>query len=194
MQAATQKPTKLQSFHGNEWVNHVYPDEFCFETTSSGTQRICITASSGYVDLLLALAAALSGPFFILYVLVVPRRTGEVNAARYQSKEISYIELKAFFERFEDYLENDGRHHVWIHSPQNSATLVYDNHNIIYCYGPLQIFSTILGNNGLKVVDHIQRLGPHSHCYNQEFDNSQEEMLGFFQWRKSPLQPQDDPR
>jgi hypothetical protein len=194
MQTATQKRIKLQSIQDNEWTRHVYPNEFCVETTPSGTQRICITSSSGYVDLLLALAAALPEPFFVLYILVVPRRTGETNAARYQSNEISHAELKAFFERFEDYLENDGRHHVWAHSPQNSATLVYDNHDVIYCYGPLQIFSAILGNNGFKTVDQIQCLGPHSHCYNEEFDNYEEEALKFFNWTKSPLQPQDDPR
>ena len=194
MQTATQKPIKLLTIQGSEWVRHVYPDEFCFETTSAGTQRVCITASTGYVNLLLTLAATLPGPFFILYVLVVPRRTGENNAARYQSGEVSHAELTAFFEHFEDYLENDGRHHVWIHSHQGSATLVYDNHDIIHCYGPVQIFSTILENNGLKAVEVIQHVGPHGHRYNDEFDNCEEEVLNFFEWRKSPLQPQDAPR
>jgi len=193
MQIVTKKPTKLQSIQGSEWVRHIYPNEFSFETTSSGNQRICVTTSSGYVESLLALAATLPEPFFILYVLVVSRKE-ESEAARYQSAQVSHSELRAFFERFEDYFENDGRHHVWIHSPESSATLVYDNHDLIYCYGPLETFSTVLQNNGLKLVAEVQRIGPHGHCYNQEFDNSEGELLKFFRWKKSPLQPQDDPR
>jgi hypothetical protein len=193
MQTVADKPSKLQSIQGGEWVRHVYPDEFCFETTSSGTRRIRVTASSGYVGLLLALAATLPEPFFILYALIVSRRQ-ENEAARYQSGQVSHSELNAFFERFEDYFENDGRHHVWIHSPERSATLVYDNHDLVYCYGPLETFSTVLQNNGLKLVDEIQCVGPHGHCYNPEFDSCEGELLKFFQWKKSPLQPQDDPR
>ena len=81
-------------------------------------------------------------PFFVLYVLVVSRKE-ENETARYQSGEVSRAEVQAFLERFEDYLENDGRHHIWIHSPESSATLVYDNHDVIYCYGPLEILITI---------------------------------------------------
>jgi hypothetical protein len=193
MQTVTIKPAKLQTIHGSEWIRHVYPNEFCFETTSTQTQRICATTTAGYIDLLLALTAALPEPFFVLYVLALSRK-GENEAARYQSGEVSHAAIQPFFEHFEDYLENDGRHHIWIHSPESSATLVYDNHDVIYCYGPLDTFSTILQNNGLKAVDEIQRIGPHSHCYNQEFDNCEGELLKFFKWTKSPLQSQDDPR
>jgi len=193
MPTVMNKPTKLQSIRDGEWVRHVYSNQYCFETTSSGSRRICLTTSNGYVDLFLALAAILPEPFFILYVLILSRKQ-ENEAARYQSGQVSYSELKAFFGRFEDYFENDGRHHVWIHSPESSATLVYDNHDIIYCYGPLETFSTVLQNNGLKMVDEIQRVGPHGHCYNQEFDSCEGELLKFLKWKKSPLQPQDDPR
>ena len=186
-------PAKLQSIQGSEWVRHGYANEYSFETTSTGSRRICITTSTGYVDLLLALAATLQEPFFILYVLVLSRKQ-ENEAARYQSGEVSHQELKAFFEHFEDYFENDGRHHIWIHSPESSATLVYDNHDLIYCYGSLETFSTVLQNNGLKMVETLQGVGPHGHCYNEEFDNCEGELLKFLKWKKSPLQPQDDPR
>ncbi len=159
----TNKPTKLQSIQGSEWVRHVYSNEFAFEPTASGNQRICLTTSNSYVDLLLALAATLPEPFFVLYVLVLSRKQ-EHEAARYQSKQLTHSELKTFLERFEDYFENDGRHHVWIHSPESSATLVYDNHDLIYCYGPLETFSTVLQNNGLKLVDKVELAVPHGHC------------------------------
>jgi hypothetical protein len=193
MQDVTTQPTKLESLQGGEWVRHTYPNEFCFETTSSGNRRLRITASTGYVDLLLTLAETLPEPFFILYVLVLSRKQ-ENEAARYQSGEVSHVELKTFLERFEDFLENDGRHHIWIHSPECSATLVYDNHNVIYGYGPLETFSTVLQNNGLAVVEEMQGVWPHGHCYNQEFDSCEGELLKSCKWKKSPLQPQDDPR
>jgi hypothetical protein len=193
MQTVTNKFTKLQSVQGSEWVRHVYQNEFSFENTSSKKPRICVTTSAGYVDLILALAATLPEPFFILYVLILSRKQDN-EAARYQSDKVSYLELKAFLERFEDYFENDGRHHIWIHSPESSATLVYDNHNLLYGYGPLETFSTVLRNKGLKNVEEIQRVAPHGHCYNQEFDSCEGELLGSMRWKKSPLQPQDDPR
>ena len=178
---------------GSEWVRHVYANEFAFEATSTGSQRICATISTGHVDFLLALAATLPEPFFILYALTLSRKQ-ENEAARYQSGHVSCSELKAFFEHFEDFFENDGRHHIWIHSPAGSATLVYDNHDLIYCYGPLETFSTVMQNNGLKLVEEIQLPVPHAHCYNQECDPCEGELLKFLQWKKTPLQPQDDPR
>jgi len=193
MQTVTKPPHKLQTILDKEWVRHAYPNEFSFETMPSGGQKICITTSAGYVDLIMSLAATLPEPFFILYVLIVSRKA-ENQAARYQSKEISRAELQAFFERFEGFFENDGRHHIWIHSPEGSSTLVYDNHDVIYAYGTLEAFSTVLQNNGLKLVEARQPLGPHGHCYNEKFDACENDLLKFWQWKQSPLQPQDDPR
>src|SRR5579883_2983354 len=102
---AVNGPIKLETLQGKEWIRHVYGKEFCFQTTASGGQRICITTPDGYVDLLLSLSAVLSEPFFVLYVLIVSRRD-EHSAARYQSKEVSRTELHTFFEKFEGFLEN----------------------------------------------------------------------------------------
>ncbi|MGI8964975.1 MAG: hypothetical protein ACR2H1_02685 [Limisphaerales bacterium] len=183
----------MQTIQGKEWVRHTYANEFCFEKMSSGDQKICVTTSGGYVDLILSLAATLPEPFFILYVLILSRKA-ENQAARYQSKEVTRAELQTFFEKFEDYFDNDGRHHVWVHSPASSTTLVYDNHNVIYAYGSLETFSTVLQNNGFKLVEATQKLGPHGHCYNREFDSCENDLMKYWQWKQSPLQPQDDPR
>jgi hypothetical protein len=193
MQSVTTKPTKLQTIQGKEWVRHIYQKEFCFEKTAGDGQRICIATSESYVDLILSLTATLQEPFFILYVLIVSRKA-EHQPARYQSKEVSRAELQTFFDKFEDYFENDGRHHIWIRSSESSATLVYDNHNVIFAYGPLETFSTVLQNNGYKLAEARQKIGPHGHCYNQEFDTFENDILKYWQWKQSPLQPQDDPR
>lgn len=51
--------------------------------------------------------------------------------------------MEGFLREFRAYFESDGRHHIWVSSLQASAlqasaTLVYDQHDVIYAYGPLE--------------------------------------------------------
>ncbi len=85
---------------------------------------------------MIRLLEAMSGPFWLLYVLVVNRDDSELG--RYQCSEPQTQEdVEAFLKDFQAFLEKDGRHHLWIASASSSEMLIYDRHNVIYAYGSL---------------------------------------------------------
>lgn len=99
--------------------------------------------------------------------------------------------MESFLLEFKDFFESDGRHHVWVMSLPGSSTLVYDHHNVIYAYGPLDEFTEILKSNGFH-QNGISFPAPHSHNYNPENDDAEERVVQHWAWIQSPLWPDDD--
>ena len=125
-----------------------------------------IRASANHVSVMIDLLQVMSAPFGILYVLAVPR--GEGEPGRYQAANaVPRHVVEEFLKRFRDFIEYDGRHHVWVASTSNSDLLVYDNHNVIYAYGRLPEFEQIALNCGLTKVDAVKFPSPHVHKFNQ---------------------------
>jgi hypothetical protein len=159
---------------------------------TTGPDRLIITTSSSYIDLLLELSEVMQGPFGVLYVLLTSRT--ENNRGRYQSPDpASEEELKSFLSRFRTFLECDARHHLWIGASDNSSLLVYDNHNVVYAYGPLPAFEKALTARGLQETDEIRFPAPHTHRYNQEFDSDEQAVIDYWAWKQYPLEDQDEP-
>jgi hypothetical protein len=167
-----------------------YDDRWSLQRTTP--ERLVIAPARGrHVDLLLDLARCVREPFGILYVLVVPR-TGEHADGRYQSPHPTTLAAtEAFVQRFRGYFEGDGRHHLWLMSLPDAATLVYDNHDVIYAYGPLARYRAVLANRGFRESP-VQIPDPHQHRYNQEFDGTERALIEYWGWRHFPLQPGDD--
>jgi len=95
-----------------EWF---YKDEWTIEATNSGGSRLVIAPAQRQTEILSALLQNMTGPFWVLYVLVVPRGHGE--RGRYQSSEIqTESAVREFLNEFSGFLEEDGRHNVWIAS------------------------------------------------------------------------------
>ena len=184
------KPQKFSSLvGGSEWVPYRYGDSWDIEETT-GPQRLVIGPSGGCVDLLTRLTRVLPEPFGILYVLLVSR-TGN-RPGRYQCPyPCSRNEMESFLLEFSEYFETDGRHHVWVTSLPESSTLVYDQHNVIYGYGPLEKFTEILEERGL-LKGTVTFPVPHRHNYNAENDDAEERLFQHWAWSGSPLLPNDD--
>lgn len=167
-----------------------YPNVWATEQTS-GPVRLVIAPGGDQVDLLLRLIEAMSEPFMVLYVLVVPR--GGSEAGRYESPEPQTRDgMRLFLREFKTFFENDGRHHLWIRSSSGSAMLVYDRHDLIYGYGPLGEFETILSEIGLEKAASIQLPDPHIHHYNECFDKEEHRLLVYWPWLPTPLRGSDD--
>jgi hypothetical protein len=157
---------------------------------TSGSDRLVIAPALDYIDLLSKLSAVMSAPYFLLYVLQVPR--SEVAAGRYQNPEpVSREQLISFLRRFCDFIEGDGRHHLWIGSADKSSLLVYDRHQVIYAYGQLESFEAVLDENGLQQTAEIRFPDPHVHRYNQEFDEQAANLMNYWMWKQFPLQDSD---
>ena len=139
---------------------------------------------------MLQLARLLGEPFAVLYVLLVPR--GGSEAGRYQSPWLNRDELNEMFDRHADFWEQDGRHHVWLHSATDEATLVYDQHNVIFAYGPLDEYVALLEAAGYKEASELDFPAPHGHCFHVEFDEMERELASSPGWTRSPLQDGDE--
>lgn len=170
--------------YGNLFMREVYAD----------WSRVAIAPREKQVSLMLEIAKEWAGPYGILYVLKLSRRNHET--ARYQAPEpCSFDDLKRFAETFEDYFEKDGRHHIWFADSTSGSQLVYDNHDLIYSYGNDDHVISLLKDRGFKEGDpSIVVRSPHVHCYNQQFDEKEDQIMEYFEWIKFPLQEEhDDP-
>ena len=152
--------------------------------------RLCIGASTEGVELLLKLSDLLPPPFYCLYVLVISRRGEQLG--RYQSPWINArAELVDFLLDFKPLLEADGRHHLWISSPDAGATLVYDRHNVVYAYGPLEQFEQRLRELHYQEAP-VEMPFPHVHSFHDTCDEQTTNLLNYWEWERFPLQEVDE--
>lgn len=180
---------KLSSLVGSDFVPFNFTNKWDIQRTI-GPDRLVIGPSANQIALLLELTQILSEPFGILYVLLISRRGNQ--RARYQCPNpCTRIEMESFLRAFGDYFESDGRHHVWISSLPDSATLVYDQHDVIYAYGPLRQFEKILKRKGFE-AGVVSFPSPHRHNYNPENDAAEERLFEYWNWRRSALMENDD--
>jgi hypothetical protein len=158
----------------------------------SGAKRLVIAPKSGTADILERLIEIMPEPFWLLYVLVVPR--GEGDAGRYQSSEPQTREqVRQFLHEFHTFLETDGRQNLWISSESGSAMLIYDRHGLMYGYGPVDDWQNILKQIGLSEVPSasINIPEPHSHHYHPSLDAEASRLLAYLEWHHTPLRDQD---
>ena len=184
-------PAKFCHLERGEHVPHDYGNVY-FQQPCGPSTRLVIGPSKGHIQLLTDLAAELQGhPWFVLYVLLVPRQ-GKRQSGRYQSEPFeTHAELSTFLSSFRSYFEGDGRHHVWVGSAANDGLLVYDQHNVIFAYGPLDRFESVLESRGFRQRD-FWFPTPHSHSYAPENDAEEERLMTLVEWQYSPLQPGDE--
>jgi hypothetical protein len=170
-----------------------FPDLWAREQTS-GPERLILAPRSGEIDALLRLVEIVPEPIHLLYVLIVPREP-DYQPGRYQSPDpVTREEAKTFLLEFRDFLEQDGRHNLWLRSATSSAMLVFDRHKLIYAYGPLDEFQRIAEGLALTEVpsSSIRLPSPHSHHYHPQFDPDEKRMMSLWSWHQTPLQDQDE--
>ncbi len=142
------------------------------------------------VDLIQALLTELNPPFFLLYVLVVPRSASEPG--RYEScRAYDEQEVIAFLEAYKEFLEQDGRHHFWIGSTEGSGRIVYDRHQMLFLYGNLNAFEQTLTRAGYQPA-RLPQLGEHVHLYHAEFDDFERQIVESGDFRWTPLLAADE--
>ncbi|HJP82066.1 MAG TPA: hypothetical protein VJ835_01050 [Fimbriimonadaceae bacterium] len=166
-------------------VPHRHPNLWKREPAGSG-ERLVIGPSSGCLDLFLQLCACAQPPYGLLYVLSVPR---DSEPGRYQLEGLLELEeLKQFVQPYREFLEGDARHHLWVSSHDRSATLVYDKHDLIYAYGPLDCYLGVLERNGVAEGE-FELPFPHYHNYFPEFDEQERAIVGGNAWTRTPIVP-----
>ncbi len=171
-------------------VEFAHPDVWQRER-GEGWARLRIGARRREIPLILELCRDLKGPFGVLYVLLVSRLGRD--PARYQNPQpIGYEELELFLYTFQEFFEQDGRHHLWVMSLGGEGQFIFDNHNFIYAYGDLDRYEFSLKTAGFA-PGLIEIPAPHSHHYHPAFDGAEDALMGYWEWAKYPLDPDDDP-
>jgi hypothetical protein len=174
-----------------EEIPYEYPKIWARQTTSK-LDRVVVAPSSGQADVVYKLAEVLDEPFLLLYVLVVPRTDNEPG--RYQSEySFTLDQLREFLATYREFVENDARHNLWIRSSTSNGLLVYDRHNVIYAYGPLDDIISKITLLGFSQVEKISFPFPHTHHYHAEFDSTAERLFADEKWAAvSPLRTGDE--
>lgn len=135
------------------------------------------------------LVECLEPPYQLLYVLHTPR--GEGRAGRYQSGEVGPEQFNRFVARFASFLTGDARFDLWAHSAADEATVVWDRHDQLFAYGPMERYASVLRALGFSDGDASVSFA-HQHHYRQEFDADAAALLNHFSWIHSLLHEADE--
>jgi hypothetical protein len=180
---------KLGRLESGEWIEHSHSKVFCLPESAEELQCLVAGVPNGDAGTFLRLVSLLAPPYNLLYILHTPRLEG--TAGRYQSPQIDLQDLQAFLSEFDVFLAQDARFDLWAYSPAERATVVWDRHNQLFAYGPLDRFVAELKELGFAPGAPEIPL-PHQHHYQAEFDSQAKQLLNAFEWSFSPLKPEDE--
>jgi hypothetical protein len=183
------KEPKFGSPQGESWLHHEYPKAYAVQHTKT-QERLCIAVATEGSKVFRKLSDALESPFFLLYVLVVPR--GGSASGRYQSPELQRDDMEKLINHFGDFWDLDGRHSVWLRSIPESATLVYDRHNVLYAYGPIDKYRAVLERLSFCESRTVEIPMPHQHSYSPEMDVLERELVSLPDWYRTDLHHEDN--
>lgn len=172
----------------NEWREHNF-DALFNQEECGPSARLVAGIPHGDSRIFEQMVCSLEPPYYLLYVLHTSRGEGEIG--RYQAGEVSQARLREFLNRFSTFFAADARFDLWAHSPADNATIVWDRHNLLYAYGPLERISTQLSELGYTDGNPVIP-GPHLHHYREEMDIQATEILSAFEWTWSPLRAEDE--
>ncbi len=178
---------KIEAMSGDLPQPFAYGNVFLRQDVG-GHPRLLVGIDDGQDATVAALARGLRGPFQLLYVLHTTRTDAELG--RYESPELGTEDVEEFFREFGQFIREDSRHDLWLRSHDDDATIVLDRHNLIYAYGPLELFEQALKSSGAHVGEPAA-LGTHVHHYHAVWDDMERRILRRYAWRISPLRPSD---
>ena len=175
---------KLSRLDGEEWIEHHYSGVF---RADSG--RLTVYSAGAAMPLVRGLTDVLAPPIDVLWVLHTSRIGAQLG--RYQSPPLSLSEAERFLMTYADFLENDARSDLWLHSRAPQSTIVFERHGLIYAYGPLDAFSRTLESAGLR-EGHDSIPSPHAHHYRALYDAAERALASEFDWTITALRPEDE--
>ena len=181
---------KLGSYINNAESAHVYENIYDIITYGNGTKCLRITASGSLSDLMVKLGALVRGNWYVLYTLLTSHSGN--RPGRYQGIEIENFEgIVALFDKYKNYFDGDGRHNIWLGSTVNNDLLVYDKHNVIYAYGPIDAFVGRIRSYGY-CEGVIKIPSPHTHHYPSENVRFEMSIMNEWDWKWYDLAENDD--
>ena len=178
-----QRSYRLGHLDDGRWTPYRHADTFKLEG------RLIAGVPGSDPGVFKAMLEILRGPVRLLYVLHTPR--GEAAPGRYESPDLSLDEATRFIERFADFFASDGRFDLWAHSAADRATVVWDRHDQLFGYGPVDRFASRLSEMGFKAGS-VDVPVPHEHHYRRDMDDLAASVVHALEWHHSPLRPEDE--
>ncbi|HUQ98113.1 MAG TPA: hypothetical protein VM166_01585 [Gemmatimonadaceae bacterium] len=178
---------KIEAMNGETPELFEYGNVFAREEVG-GRARLRVGLDEAQDAAVATLVRTLRGPFQLLYVLHTTRTAAEIG--RYESPELTSADVQLFLSEFGRFLREDSRHDLWVRSHDDDAIIVLDRHNLIYAYGPRELFERELKSSGAHEGEPAV-LGAHVHHYHPAWDDMERRMLERFDWQISPLGPSD---
>lgn len=174
----------------NEIITYENHDTWCIKDDSAA-QRITIAPKSDQIELALEIVMGFELPFKIVYMLFRP---GNVSVApgRYMCPDhLEYKDVELFCNKFSEYFETDGRHHLWILSVNDKGIkqfLIYDNHGLLHVYDDVARIKAILDEKKFK-EEEITVPVPEPHIHLSSSDNNvfERALLGYWNWTHLPF-------
>jgi hypothetical protein len=114
----------------------------------------------------------------------------ETQLGRYQSPPLEFQAARDLLDRFATFFEQDPRSDIWIHAKAPEATLVLEEHNLVYGYGDLSCYRDELIRAGLRTGT-VAMPSPHAHSYHADHDKSESELLAALSWSATSLRAED---
>lgn len=179
---------KLSYAAAEGWRPYSHRPLFSVESPN-GRERVLAGMPGGDPAPFARLVERLEPPYQLLYVLHTPR--GEGKSGRYQSGELSAEQFEAFVARFGSYLAADARFDLWAYSATDQATVVWDRHDQLFAYGPIEKYVSALRAMGFGEGD-VSVSFAHQHHYRQEFDADAAALLAHLPWTRSALREEDE--
>jgi hypothetical protein len=153
-----------------------------------GGERVVAVPTGSPVALLGRLAAELGEPFAVVYVLIechTFRPEGRYQSAR----PLKRTALEQLLAAFGTFLDEDGRHGLWIMSGAEPSTLALDRRGVVTAYGPPGRWPPVLERLGLREGPIAP--GP-ARVRVPEHDVNEMKMLAAVPWQWNALEPGDD--
>jgi len=181
---------KLSVPGGDGWVAHAHSHAYRVEPEAGGPARIVAAPDRDQVGLLIDLSRTLPEPFHVIYVLL-SMRTLRPPGRYLTTRPLSRGQLEALLARFRPFLEQDGRHHLWVGCDAEPSTLVYDHHEVLQLYGRLEAYQRVLRAAGMGEGP-VLLPAAHRHESHDALDAEEQALLGGLAWTWNPLEPGDE--
>lgn len=145
---------------------HQWPAHYHWQHLEE-VSRLRVAIPGDPIQLIFDLISLCKEPYGVLHV-ISPALRGE--SGRYQLKSwLGVDDLSRYLQHYGAFLTQDGRQETWIRG--EDGQLIYDNHETLFLYGPLEAFEDILLQKGFTQAEFS--IGPHRHNYHSEFDEDE---------------------
>ena len=177
------EPTFEAHAYGNLWMRQ----------TIGPTERLALAPDHAACGLIIDLTRPLAEPFGLLYVVLYPHFGHE--RGRYQAKTpLGRTSMERFFRDYAEFFEMDGRHNIWACSLEPdgrvAGQIIYDHHNIIYAYGPLEAYAEVAAARGL-VEGPVVVPRDHRHQFDPRYNRDESNLINEREWITFPTEESD---